>query len=136
MRQTFKVKKNNFWILIVVVAFLPFYMLINVPINDIWYLLPAFIPAIMLLWAYSSTKYYILEDHFYYQSAFLKGKIHIHKIKELKLNTTLWSGIKPALSTKGVIIKFGYDEVYVSPINNEEFANALTAINPNIIIKY
>lgn len=101
----------------------------------IYILLPALLPFVLLIWIYSTTVYYLDSQYFYYQSAFLKGKIEVDKIKEIKQNTTLWSGVKPALATKGLIIKFGYDEIYVAPKSNEQLTQALLKINSNIIVK-
>lgn len=137
MKQIFKAKKDNFWIYLVGSLILPIYIfyVTNDLSLELWHLTPAFIPFLIFIWAYFSTHYYIIDSNFYYQSIFFKGKIAIDKIKELQLNKTLWSGVKPALARKGVIIKFGFDEIYVAPINNQQLADALLKINPNIIVK-
>ena len=47
----------------------------------------------------------------------------------------MWSGIKTALSTKGIIIKYNmYDEIYLAPENNNELISDLLKINQDIII--
>lgn len=137
MKQKFQAKKGKFWIYIVISLLFALYIgfsAINF-LDEIWYALPAFIPFLLFVWIYFSTIYQIDNQYLYYQSAFLKGKIEINKITELQLNKTLWSGVKPALASKGIIIKFGYDEVYIAPIDNQQVAQALIKVNPNIIIK-
>ncbi|MFN3639767.1 MAG: PH domain-containing protein [Flavobacterium sp.] len=98
-----------------------------------FFLLPLLIPIAVILWIYFDTYYGIQDNYLFYRSAFLRGKIDIHKIREIQQNKTLWSGIKPALSKNGLIIKFNkYDEVYIAPDDNEKMVNDLISINPNI----
>ena len=134
--RVFQPKKGNFWIYIVLSLLLPLALVIGVE-GSLQYpiVLPACLPFVLFVWIYFSTKYFILKDNFYYQSAFLKGKIAIHKISSIQSNKTMWSGVKPALATKGLIIKFGFDEVYVAPKSNEELIAALVQINPKIRVE-
>lgn len=47
----------------------------------------------------------------------------------------MWAGTKPALATKGLIIKFNkYDEIYIAPEDSDIMINAFLKINPEIII--
>lgn len=47
----------------------------------------------------------------------------------------MWSGIKPALATNGLLIKFNsYGEVYIAPENNDELIADLLKGNPGIKI--
>jgi len=92
-----------------------------------------FLPFGLILWGYLNTKYKIENDHLYYKSAFLKGKIDIQNINELIIGKTMWSGVKPALATKGIIIKYNqFDEIYIAPENNEELVRDLLEIKPSI----
>ena len=44
-------------------------------------------------------------------------------------------GFKPALATKGLIIKYNkYDDIYISPNSNDTFIEAVLKINSNIKI--
>lgn len=137
MKQKFTAKKDKFWIYIFISLLFPIYIysLDEIDVNLMYYLIPAFLPFIIFIWAYFSTVYYIDSQYFYYKSAFLKGRIEIEKIKEIEQNKTLWSGVKPALAAKGLIIKYGYDEIYVAPLSNEQLTQALLKINTNIIVK-
>lgn len=137
MTQAFPPKKSLF-IKIVLILFIaiPFFAAYGEALsfkNNPWPFVPLLIPFIILGWAYVNTTYIIKNDHFVYKSAFLKGTIPIARIKKLVLNETLWVGNKPALAPKGIVITFNkFDEVYIAPINNKEFAAALVAINPEI----
>lgn len=136
--QYFKAKKKNFWIYIVLSLLFPIWLYFTADLTtteSFWLLLPAFFPVVLFIWIGTTTKYSILEGNFHYQSAFLKGKIAIASIKKIKNNTTMWSGVKPAMASKGMIITYGYNEVYVAPESNELLIEALTTINPLIILE-
>lgn len=88
---------------------------------------------VLLVWAYLGTFYKISDTHFHYQSGPLRGKIAVKKIIELNTNTTMWIGMKPALATKGIVLKHTqFNEIYISPENQEEFVTELVKTNPNI----
>src|SRR5690554_6206120 len=137
MKQKFTAKKGKFWIYIFISLLFPIYIhsVAEIDVDQIYYLIPASLPAIIFIWAYFSTVYYLDSQYFYYKSAFLNGKIEVDKIKVIEQNKTLWSGVKPALAAKGLIIKYGYDEIYVAPLSNEQLTQALLKINSNIIVK-
>ncbi|MGG5506346.1 MULTISPECIES: PH domain-containing protein [unclassified Myroides] len=91
------------------------------------------LPFLLLLWVYFSTSYWIQDHHLHYRSAFIRGKIDITRINEIQLDKTLWVGLKPALSTRGMVIKYNtYDEIYLAPVNNDTLTDALVKINPDI----
>ena len=84
-----------------------------------------------------TTKYKIKDDIFYYRSFFLFGKIDIHSIRKFEVGVTMYSGIKPAIASKGIIIHFNkYDEIYIAPENNEDFVDLVLKINPEIEVIY
>jgi hypothetical protein len=94
-----------------------------------------FIPLIIFLWIYFDTSYKIENNELIYRSGFLKGKIEILSIKEILKGKTMWSGIKPALAGKGLIIKYNkYEEIYVAPESNDEMISDLLKINSEIKI--
>lgn len=98
-------------------------------------LLPAIVPAVLLLWIYFGTEYIIQEQKLLYKSAFIKGEIDIQKIREITKGRTTWIGLRPATATNGLLIKFNtYDEIYISPKDHEAFIDALKNINNNINI--
>ncbi len=94
-----------------------------------------FVPFLLIFWGYLNTKYKIENNHLYYKSAFLKGKIDVQSIHELVIGRTMWIGIKPALATKGIIVKYNeFDEIYIAPESNEELVQDLININSSIKI--
>jgi len=98
-------------------------------------LLILYLPLSILLWIYFDTYYIIDGQKLKYHSAFIKGEIEINTIKKIVKGKTVWVGIKPALASKGLIIKFKkFDEIYISPISNEMMISDLIEINPNINI--
>ena len=98
-------------------------------------LLPLAIPLILIFWIYFDTYYKIENNELIYRSGFLRGKIEISKIREVLKGKTMWSGLKPALARKGLIIKFNkYDEIYIAPENNDEMISDLLKANPTIKI--
>lgn len=65
----------------------------------------------------------------------MKGEIEISKIREIIKGKTIWTGVRPALATKGLIIKYNkYNEVYIAPENNDKVIEDLLKINEQIII--
>ena len=72
----------------------------------------------------------------HYKSGPVKGKIEIDSIRKIKMNANLYSGLKPALAFKGIIVYYRkYDEIYFSPKTNESFVEELLKINNNITIE-
>lgn len=92
------------------------------------------IPLLMLGWVYLSTAYWIDNEKLFYKSAFLKGDLNIPQITGITKNKTRWTGVKPAMAGKGLIIKMKYDEIYVAPEDNDEMIQDLLRINPGIEI--
>ncbi len=100
-----------------------------------WILLPFLAPLALIFWLYFDTSYQIKGDHLHYRSGFIRGKIRISTIREIQEGKTLWAGVKPALSSGGIIIKFGkYDEIYLAPESNSELIQDLIEINREISI--
>ena len=98
-------------------------------------LLPLMSPLILVCWIYYDTFYKIENNDLIYRSGFLRGKIEIQNIHEILKGKTLWSGIKPALARKGLIIKFNiYGEIYIAPENNDEMISDLLKLNSKIKI--
>lgn len=88
-----------------------------------------------LLWIYFGTSYSITNHSLTYRSGPIRGKIEIEKIKEIIKGKTLWVGLKPATSAKGLIIKYGsYDEIYISPKTKDLFIEKLLELKSDIKI--
>jgi hypothetical protein len=89
-----------------------------------------FATLIYLIWMWYDTYYIIDGNKLFYRSAFLKGVVEIDAITEIIKNRKLFSGKKPSLSNKGLIIRYNkYDDIYISPKKIDEFIDALKAIN-------
>lgn len=100
-----------------------------------WIFLPFSAPLALVLWLYFDTYYQIEEEHLLYRSGFIRGKISISSIREIHDGKILWAGVKPALSTGGIIIKFGkFDEIYLAPESNSELIQDLLEMNPRISV--
>ena len=98
-------------------------------------LLPFLSPLVLIFWIYFDTFYKIENNDLIYRSGFLRGKVEIPMIKEILKGKTMWSGIKPALARKGLIIKFNkYDEIYIAPESNAELISDLLKVNSEIKI--
>lgn len=115
-----------------VILFLSNGRLLDNPMATIFTLIPFFITV----WIYYGTYYVVEKDMLFYKSAFLGRKIEISKISEIIKGETSWTGVKPATATEGLLIKFNaYEEIYISPENNDSFIEALTSINNKIAVK-
>lgn len=107
----------------------------NVFIERPFALLLLLTPVILIAWTYFGTFYKIAETTLFYRSGFLRGNIDIFTIKEIIRGKTMWTGIKPALAPKGLIVKFNrHDEVYIAPVDNDEIISDLLRINSDIKI--
>lgn len=134
--KSYRIKKGKgIKFLMVIFALLPFLIyLIEKPKLDqyLWIFLLSIIPFLLISWVFFGTSYWLDNNKFHYRSGFLRGDFDIHHISQVEVNKTLWSGIKPAMASNGVIIKMRYDEVYVAPEDNEEMIEDFLKINPDI----
>ncbi|MEO8933473.1 MAG: PH domain-containing protein [Xanthomarina sp.] len=107
----------------------------NTFIEKPFILLPLLSPLILILWIYFDTFYKIENNTLIYRSGFLRGKVDILTINEILKGKTMWTGIKPALARKGLIIKFNtYDEIYIAPEDNNEMILDLLKVKAEIKI--
>lgn len=89
-------------------------------------------PLTVLLWLRASTFYVIENTSLKYRSGFIKGEIEISGITQIKYGT-MWIGIKPALASNGLVIKYNRsDEIYIAPENNDQFVADVLSINTSI----
>ena len=88
-----------------------------------------------VIWTWFDTYYVISNDQLFYKLAFIKGSVNINTIFEVVKNKASFSGVKPALSTKGIIVKYNrWDEIYISPLYIDQFIIELKKVNPKIKI--
>lgn len=103
--------------------------------SDFWIAIPFSAIIFLLLWIYFGTSYELTETELIYRSGPLRGRIEINQIREIVKGKTLYAGLKPATSGKGLIIKYRkFDEIYISPDTNEKFIEEIVTRNKNIII--
>jgi hypothetical protein len=86
------------------------------------------------IWVWFDTYYVIKDGLLFYKSAFMKGSLPISLIHEVTKHKGIYAGsVKPALSMKGLVIKYNrYDDMYISPDRADEFIAELQKINPDI----
>lgn len=89
----------------------------------------------LVLWIWFNTYYKIAENTLFYRSGPIAGRIEIEKIREISPNKTMYAGLKPALASKGLIIRYEkYNDIYISPAHPEAFINELLKVNPSIVV--
>ena len=89
----------------------------------------------MIIWILLDTKYNINKEILYYYSGPFRGKININSIRKIEHHSGLIVPVtyKPALDTKGLIIHYNsFDDIYISPKDEEVFLEELLKINSNI----
>ena len=140
MEKQYTAKKNGlihtFLIVLILLPTLSIWLDPSVRFGDWLTTLLLSLPLAIVLWVYFSTKYWIENERIHYRCMFIKGSIPIHEIKSITPNKTSWVGVRPALATKGLIIRYQkYEEIYLAPESNSEFINDLLTINPAIKIQ-
>ncbi len=96
-------------------------------------IIPLTTPALLIIWPYLDTQYWIRGHTFYYKSGYIKGEIDIADITTILKGKTRWVGVKPALATGGLIVKYKrYDDVYIAPEDSDDLIADLLTINPTI----
>ncbi len=105
-------------------------------------LIPILILSGFLLFLFSilyATTYYKIENEQVIISMFFyKTKINISEIRRIKHSNSLIKTnlYKPSFHYKGIEIEYNkYDDIFISPKNNELFINQLLQRNPKIEIK-
>lgn len=89
----------------------------------------------ILIWIVLDTRYVIRNGNLMYRSGPFRGKIAIDKIISITYHSGLYVPVtmKPALDTKGFIIKYNqFEEIYVSPKFSNEFIKKLLENNFDI----
>lgn len=91
--------------------------------------------SILLLWIWFGTYYKIEGEYFFYRSGPIAGKVPIAKIRKIEIDTTKWVGLKPALATNGMVLHHdGFNEIYISPKNQEAFLEKMCSINEQLLV--
>jgi len=117
-------------LLIIVLA-----LLVIVVIFNLYNLTVALIfPAGLVVWTFVGTRYVIEGNTFKYRCGLLSGEFQIDSIREIIKGETVWIGAnKAATATRGLLIKYNkFDDVYVSPQDNDEMVEVLLSKNTAI----
>ncbi|SHN35414.1 PH domain-containing protein [Cyclobacterium lianum] len=135
--KTYKAKKGRLMqgILLVLLVFpLAYGLLTAKPMKEkLRRIIPLTTPALLMIWPYLDTRYWIRGHSFYYKSGFIKGEIDISSVRTILKGKTRWVGVKPALATGGLIVKYNrYDDVYIAPEDSDALIVDLLTINPAI----
>lgn len=84
-------------------------------------------------WLWFGTCYRLEAGKLHVSFGPFNGSIAINTIRKVERGRTLWSGWRPALDTRGIIIRYNlFDEVYIIPARQEYFLAALLEQNPAI----
>jgi hypothetical protein len=138
MMKTYKAKKKGMLYLMIgyIVMMAGFFFLHKETFFENRYLFVLIIlPTALILWPLLHTYYKIQGDKLFYRSGFIHGEIDINNIKEVIKGKTMWVGLKPALATGGIIIKYNrFDDIYLAPTNNEELIEDLLKLNRDIVV--
>lgn len=88
---------------------------------------------------YFNTYYRIEEGKVIWVTGPIKGSLEIKEIREIKKADSMWeisSLIKPILSQRPLLLKYNkYDELPVSPVEEQEFITALLEVNAHILLR-
>lgn len=140
---TYKSKWDNFYLLIFFAILIPVFTGIlaisKAPLSEYLTVLPTLLACILVFYliTYFTTSYKIDSEYLRYRCLVFFGKVKVKSIRRIEVGKTLYSGMKPATAMKGLIIYYDkYEEVYISPIDNEEVVNVLLKINPQIEVSY
>lgn len=108
--------------------------LINHNLGQTWYLhIFDFLVIAFLLWIWFRTDYAFQGEDLVCNAGPFNANIKIHSIREIDLSAKMWSGFRPALSFKGMVIHYEkYNEIFISPKDIEGFISVLRRINPTI----
>lgn len=99
--------------------------------DTFWSLILILVVVSLLFWLYFGTHYELSKDKgLVYKSGPFKGKINVDRITEIIKGKTLWVGLRPATSRKGLIVKYDkYNEIYISPKTSEAFIKKILELN-------
>ena len=101
--------------------------------NDPFYLIFTALITALLLWVWFGTYYTIEGQHLKYRSGPVHGVIDIASIRKITVGKTSFVGLKPSLDTKGCVLAYHqYNEIYLSPKDQNLFVQELVKVNPAI----
>ena len=139
----YKSKWDNFYLLIILAILIPvitgLLAILKAPVIEYLTVLPILVACVLVFYliSYFTTSYKIDSEYLRYRCLVFFGKVNVKSIRRIEVGKNLYSGMRPATAMKGLIIYYDkYEEVYISPIDNEEVVNVLLKINPYIEVSY
>ena len=142
MEKTFKSRKDSLYLgiiggVIFIVFVLTFFDLeTQTPHTNKFavYLINIFIIS-LFGWIFFGTHYRLSPEFLKYSCGPFYGKIEISSIQKIVVNETLYVGLKPATARNGLIIRYNkFDDIYISPDDNETFITEILKFNSEIEI--
>jgi hypothetical protein len=93
------------------------------------------LPIALMAWTWFGTWYRIDASHLHFASGPFRGKIALADITQVTCGETMWAGYRPALARKGIVVQYKrWNEIYISPEEQETFVAELVALNPKIVV--
>lgn len=84
-------------------------------------------------WVWFATFYTIKEDRLHFRQGPFFGSFPITKIRKIEPTRYLAVGMRPALDFGGFLVHYNkYDKIYISPVQQQAFVEALLKRNPAI----
>ncbi len=94
-----------------------------------------FFQFLLIFGLIKTTNYTFEEDTLYCRSLIFKRRIPYTSIRKIEQNTSLYAGLKMSTSFRGIVIHYNkYDELFISPLENDRFVALLKTRNSAIVI--
>lgn len=93
---------------------------------------------ILMLDLWFRTFYYFEGSYLHYRTGLIKSKIDVNKLREIQSGRSIWSVVslhKASWTMKPLVLIYNkWDELAISPAEEDLFIHHLKSINPNISI--
>jgi len=146
-KVTFQSKRDS-WLIILLLSALLFILVVPVFFGmqqdelTVVQLVPTIIVlgavSTLLGWILLDTRYVIMDNNLFYYSGPFRGTIKIDTVRKIETDNSFLKGntMKPSLSTKGFVIYYNkFDDIFISPKDQEGFVKQMLLINPDIELK-
>jgi hypothetical protein len=104
--------------------------------SDCFILLTVLLLQQLLFWGiFRSTHYTFEPDSLLCRSLMFTRRISYESIRKVEQNTSLYAGLKMSTAFRGIIIHYNkYDELFISPAENERFISLLKERTEGIVV--
>lgn len=94
-----------------------------------------FFQQLLIFGLIKTTNYTFEENTLYCRSLIFKRRLPYTSIRKIEQNTNLYAGLKMSTSFRGIVIHYNkYDELFISPVENDRFVALLKSRNSEIVI--